>query len=154
MINREVSSVKSVRVWTKVKIHRYLSHSRLTASTIKLRSCRTKNPTSLSMFYSIGLVAIILLIVLCRFCVPSDPPKIKDVYSQGGKWFRMKFWIFYFLLQLRKLQNSRQKQTAGKDAGYGKRSRSSLEEMERPQELPMDHPKVGVSHYLLCRDYR
>lgn len=66
----------------------------------------------------------------------------KGVYKQPNIWYPLKYGSFFLLLQLRKWKDSRQKGGTGSDAGYGMRSRSSFSEMEKPQPLNPDYPKV------------
>ena len=82
-------------------------------------------------------VALFLIFVL-----RGDPHPIANVYRQPGKWFRIKYWIFYMLMSLRKRRSRTQTHTSGNDAGYGMRSRNSIDEMDRVQELPKEHPSV------------
>ena len=72
----------------------------------------------------------------------TNKSPVLDIYSQHGKWFRLKYWMFYLLFNLRKRQNAKAKTVEGKEAGYGMRSRSSVEEMEKAQKLPSEHPEV------------
>ena len=85
-----------------------------------------------------------LIVFLLKTLLTTDLPKIHNVYSQKGKWFHLKYWAFYVLFHLRKRQNAQQKETQGQDAGYGKRSRSSISDMEHAQALPQEHSKVDL----------
>ena len=81
------------------------------------------------------LITIVLLAVgtiFLKFLLSSDPEPIKGVYQQPGKWYFIKFHIFKFMMYLRKRQNEKKSVVGSNEgAGYGMRSRSSIEEMDR-----------------------
>ena len=91
--------------------------------------------------WSYILVGIPFMLGL-KFLLSSNKSPILGIYSQPGKWFTLKYWAFYVLFNLRKRQNAKLKKVEGKDAGYGVRSRSSVDEMEKAQVLPTGHPLV------------
>ncbi|KAL8588233.1 hypothetical protein ACOMHN_062090 [Nucella lapillus] len=83
---------------------------------------------------SIGSVAVIFWAIM-----PSPTPRC-GVYVQPNKWYPFKYAFFRFLLWLRRRKNQSLKQTTGEGAGYGVRSRSSPEDMDKVQPLPADQP--------------
>jgi hypothetical protein len=88
-----------------------------------------------------AVVCVLAFIIIVRFLSRSDPPKINGIYSQPNKWYLMKFMIFKFLLWLRKLEKN--KKVTGENAGMGRKSRNSPEDMDKVQLLPKEHPKVN-----------
>ena len=86
---------------------------------------------------------IFALIVIPRL-LRTDPVPVKGVYRLKGKWSYLKYWAFYVLFKLREYQNKRKSTVSGENAGYGIRSRSNVEEMERSQKLPEEYPQVSV----------
>ena len=86
---------------------------------------------------------IVALIIIPRL-LRTDPDPVRGVYRLEGKWSYLKYWAFYVLFKLREYQNKRKSTVSGENAGYGIRSRSNVEEMERPQKLPEEHPQVSV----------
>ena len=93
------------------------------------------------------LFVIVGAISLKYFLSQPDPSPIYDVYSQPGKLYSLKWWAFRIILKIRERQSKRQKASGG-DAGYGKKSRNSVEEMDKVQELPTEHKLVGSLHLL------
>ncbi|CAG0893018.1 unnamed protein product [Cyprideis torosa] len=61
--------------------------------------------------------------------LPDALPPIAGVYQQEGKWFGLKYIIFRSLLLLNKMKRRRDA------AGYGIKSRSSPDQMDKVQEL-------------------
>jgi len=90
------------------------------------------------MFWIISVSIVVLFII---FVSRQDVPPIYGVYSQPGKWYRVKYWIFYVIMTRRKRRSDMHAAT-GEDAGYGMKSRSSEKEMECVQLLPLEHPLV------------
>ena len=91
------------------------------------------------------MIAILLapiLVISVLFFLRTDPLPIAVVYRQPGKWHSLKFWAFYFLMSLRKRRSRVNTNVTGKDAGYGMRSRSSVEDMDCVQQLSINHPQV------------
>ena len=88
------------------------------------------------------IIAIPTLFIL-KALLSSDPSPIFGIYSQKGKWYTLKYWAFYILFTLRKRQNAKAKNVEGGQAGYGMRSKNSIEEMDKVQKLPEDKPLVG-----------
>jgi len=80
------------------------------------------------------------LVFLMWAVMTTDPPPIAGVYRQPGKWYWLKYCAFFVLFHLRKWQNLRRKSVDGQDSGWGMRSRSSVEDMDRAQPLPKDQP--------------
>lgn len=101
-------------------------------------------------YYSCRIIPLGLLVFGFLFKQIPDPQKIAVVYSQPNKWYHLKYWAFYLLLKLRKLQSRQTNDSdkATKDAGYGKKSRKSIEDMDRIQELPEEHKKVSLPVWL------
>ncbi|XP_060593544.1 uncharacterized protein LOC132748017 [Ruditapes philippinarum] len=93
-----------------------------------------------------AVVCVLAFIIIVRFLSRSDPPKINGIYSQPNKWYLMKFMIFKFLLWLRKLEKN--KKVTGENAGMGRKSRNSPEDMDKVQLLPKEHPKAVDAVYL------
>lgn len=85
--------------------------------------------------------------IILKFLLTQDPPPLKGVYQQPGKWYFLKFHLFKFLMYLRKRQNEKKTSVEGETAGYGMRSRSCVEEMDRAQALPLEHPKAVDAVY-------
>ena len=85
---------------------------------------------------SIGLILVFLALM-------PDPSPRCGVYVQPNKWYPLKYALFRFLLWLRRRRNSAMQQTTGEGAGYGVRSRSTPEDMDKVQELPKDQPLVS-----------
>ncbi|KAK3580274.1 hypothetical protein CHS0354_023512 [Potamilus streckersoni] len=97
------------------------------------------------MYYSIILTLFVGLIVKWLFRI--DPKPINGIYSQPSKWYPLKYALFYIILWLRKRQNSKEQQVRGENAGYGRKSRNTVEDMDRIQELPPDQPKAVDAVY-------
>jgi len=92
------------------------------------------------MFWIILALIIVLFIIIVN---RNDPLPICGVYRQPGKWYSVKYWIFYMLLTHRKRRTTNQPEAVtGNDAGYGSKSRSSDKEMDCVQHLPLEHPLV------------
>ena len=91
------------------------------------------------------VVAFVGGIGLFFFALMPDPTPRCGVYAQPNKWYPLKYVFFRFLLWLRRRKNRNIKQTTGEGAGYGVRSRSSPEDMDKVQELPKDQPLVSIS---------
>ena len=94
------------------------------------------------MFWII-LACIVALFVI--FLARNDPLPIYGKYRQPGKWYTVKYWIFYMILRHRKRStNNRPEAMIGKDAGYGTKSRSSENDMDCVQNLSFEHPLVWL----------
>jgi len=92
------------------------------------------------MFWVILIFTVMLFIL---FVAKKDPPPIFGVYCQPGKWYNLKYWIFYMMMKRRKRSSeTRPEARTGKDAGYGMKSRGSEKEMDCVQQLPLEHPLV------------
>ena len=87
---------------------------------------------------------LILIFLVAPLILRADPRPVKGVYRLKGKWYLIKYWAFYVLFKLREYQNKRKSTVSGENAGYGIRSRSNVEEMEKPQGLPKEHPQVNL----------
>lgn len=94
-----------------------------------------------------AVVFVLAFIIIVRFLNLPNPPKRNGIYSQPNKWYFIKFMIFKFLLWLRKQQQH--KEVSGENAGLGRKSRNSPEEMDKVQILPIEHPKVYFFNNLL-----
>ena len=88
---------------------------------------------------------LLISLAVAFFVIPrlftGNPKPIKGVYRLKGRWSFFKYWVFYVIFKLREYQNKRKSTVSGENAGYGMRSRSNIQEMEKPQELPK-HPQV------------
>ncbi|KAL7641049.1 UNVERIFIED_CONTAM: hypothetical protein RMT77_008186 [Armadillidium vulgare] len=87
-------------------------------------------------------VGLLLSFLMVRRSSSLKPQKIFGIYSVP-KWnYYFKVIFFYLLVQLRKRQ-SKNSTKKGSDSGhgYGVKSRSDVEEMDRPQSLS-EHPKA------------
>ncbi|XP_052807198.1 uncharacterized protein LOC128236389 [Mya arenaria] len=92
------------------------------------------------------VIFLLISIIVIKFLLKSDPQPINGVYSQPNKWYWLKFRLFKCLLWLRKRKQDQK--VDGENAGYGRKSRNSPEEMDRAQELPKEHPKAVDAVYL------
>jgi len=99
------------------------------------------------MFWIIfACVVALFVIVIAR----SDPLPVCGIYRQPGKWYYVKYWIFYMLVTRRKRSTkNRPEVLTGKDAGYGTKSRSSEKEMDCVQNLSLEHPLVRYRHNIV-----
>lgn len=87
------------------------------------------------------LLISLFIAFLIKWLNKPDPPKINGIYSQPNKWYWLKYSAFRVILWLRKRQQNRD--VAGKNAGLGRKSRNSPEEMDRIQVLPTEYPTVS-----------
>ena len=83
---------------------------------------------------------ILLFIIFWRFLTDYKPP-ILGVYSQPSRLHSLKKTFIYYILNWRKQQKLKSDGT-GQTAGYGVKSRSNAEDMDKPQPLSDKHPKV------------
>merc|ERR1712004_395258 len=113
-------------------------------------TCRRIFQTSI-MILSALICAFILCLVLYNFLGP-DPAPIHGIYQQKGKWYHLKYWLMCVLFKLRQRQNKNKKQVDGKNAGWGMRSRNSIEDMDRAQVLPKEHPQAVDAVYFNAAD--
>lgn len=90
----------------------------------------------------LNLIFLLLAIVCVKFLLRPDPPPVNNVYSQPNKWYWLKYGVFRLMLWLRKRQQH--KEVTGQNAGMGRRSRNSPEDMDKVQVLPKEHPKVII----------
>jgi len=89
------------------------------------------------------IIIVPILVFIILFAVIKDPAPIYGIYSQPGKWYPFKYWIFNFMRMRRKRKSEQRPQDlTGKDAGYGLKSRSSEKEMDCVQQLSSKHPLV------------
>lgn len=95
----------------------------------------------------VTLIAAAVLVCVIYLVFSPDPPPIEGVYSQPGKFYNLKYWIFSILLSMRKRQNRKQKSVVQDQAGWGMRSKNSIEEMDRAQQLPPQHPQAVDAVY-------
>ena len=102
------------------------------------------------MYVLTGL-CIALFVIVWTLCF-GQKPRIFGVYSQPGRLYALKKAIFYWVLTRRKQQKLKAN-VIGQTAGYGVKSRNSEQDMDKPQPLSDNHPKV-VFHsfclYYLC----
>lgn len=94
-----------------------------------------------------NIILVLIFVIFFKYLRTSDPPKVNGVYSQPNKWYWIKFWVFRFLLWLRKRQQH--KKVTGKNVGMGRKSRNSPEEMDMVQVLPKEHPLVSCCYRYL-----
>ena len=102
------------------------------------------------MLYTISV--LFLIVIFLKWITSEDPKPINGVYSQPGKWFSVKFWLFYLMITLRKRRSDQGKVKGQEDAGFGMKSRNSIEEMDCAQELPKQHATVSNLQALLRLD--
>ncbi|ELU09306.1 hypothetical protein CAPTEDRAFT_151881 [Capitella teleta] len=86
------------------------------------------------------ILGVTLVLIYKLFQSPHPEPYL-GVYQRPGVLFFVKKCAFFVLYKLRQRQNERQKSVSGQDAGYGKRSRSSVDQMDRVQPLDPAFPK-------------
>ena len=98
----------------------------------------------------IYIIAPISAIFLLKWFTRRDPTPICGIYKQKNKWYPVKYWVFRFMLFLRKRQNKATKSTTGSNAGYGMRSRNTPEDMDKAQILPSDKPLVSRITWAIC----
>lgn len=93
------------------------------------------------IIYAFTAVGALYLVKL--FFTP-EPEPIAGVYKVPGARYNVKYCFFRLILWLRQRKNKKLESTSGQNAGYGVRSRSSPEDMDKAQDLPYvnDHPKV------------
>ncbi|CAD5118413.1 DgyrCDS7123 [Dimorphilus gyrociliatus] len=93
------------------------------------------------------LLAVILPI-LFRFIIPRVIPPHLGIYARpGGILYYLKFVLFLLIVKLRRFRSSRLSNVQGVSAGYGQRSKFTIEEMDRAQILPNDEPKAVDAVY-------
>lgn len=93
------------------------------------------------VIYAFTAVGALYLVKL--FFTP-EPEPIAGVYKVPGARYNVKYCFFRLILWLRQRKNKKLESTSGQNAGYGVRSRSSPEDMDKAQDLPNvnEHPKV------------
>lgn len=93
------------------------------------------------IIYAFTAVGALYLVKL--FFTP-EPEPIAGVYKVPGARYNVKYCFFRLILWLRQRKNKKLESTSGQNAGYGVRSRSSPEDMDKAQDLPNvnEHPKV------------
>nr|XP_054761736.1 uncharacterized protein LOC129268178 isoform X1 [Lytechinus pictus] len=92
----------------------------------------------------LSTIALILIIPPCLYILnsllTSDPEPILGIYSQRGRWFGLKYWIFYFMFKLRKRQGTAKKGSTLESqqgaVGYGMSLFDNVEDMDKAQPLP------------------
>ena len=93
------------------------------------------------LFYIIGILAVIFMII---YYVTTQDKKVAGVYSQPNSFFTAKYWIFRLLFSLRQRRKG-----SSNDVGLGFKSRSSVEDMETVQKLPIGFPKASFFYEYL-----
>ena len=73
-------------------------------------------------------------------------PKVLGIYSGKGGLFEFKKIVFKLLIKLRHLR-SEKNVSSRSAAGYGMKSKNSEDEMEAPQTLEINFPKVICNFY-------
>eukprot|EP00105_Crassostrea_gigas_P043190 XP_019927338.1 PREDICTED: uncharacterized protein LOC105339207 isoform X2 [Crassostrea gigas] len=98
------------------------------------------------IIYAFTAVGALYLVKL--FFTP-EPEPIAGVYKVPGARYNVKYCFFRLILWLRQRKNKKLESTSGQNAGYGVRSRSSTEDMDKVQDLPNvnDHPKAVDAVY-------
>ncbi|KAF4525130.1 hypothetical protein B566_EDAN005072 [Ephemera danica] len=98
--------------------------------------------------YYFYLAFALLSIVVFRFINFQQPIPILGIYTKPGKWYYLKFALFYSLLKFRKVMNSmRQNATSKGEAGYGIKSRSTLAAMDCAQPLSDDPKAIDAVYF-------
>ncbi|CAH1798438.1 unnamed protein product [Owenia fusiformis] len=87
------------------------------------------------------------IIYIIKNALSSDVEPIFGVHAQPGKWFGIKYCVFWLIFQLRKYQNKKAAASSVQGAGYGRRSRATPQEMDKVQELPKEHPMAVDAVY-------
>ncbi|CAB3361605.1 Hypothetical predicted protein [Cloeon dipterum] len=99
----------------------------------------------MSYFY---LVLAVLSITVARFLNMRDPPPIMGVYTRPGKWYFLKFLIFFSMLHFRKFLNKmRSEKVEANQSGYGVKSRSSPDQMDCSQPLSSDEKAIDAVYF-------
>nr|XP_034332735.1 uncharacterized protein LOC105339207 isoform X3 [Crassostrea gigas] len=98
------------------------------------------------IIYAFTAVGALYLVKL--FFTP-EPEPIAGVYKVPGARYNVKYCFFRLILWLRQRKNKKLESTSGQNAGYGVRSRSSPEDMDKAQDLPYvnDHQKAVDAVY-------
>jgi len=123
----------------------------------------------------IELILGLVIAVLVYAYVSTDPERLMDIYSQPGKWYHLKKFLFYIFLSLRQYKVRRNKSTfndrcsvasvavlnkdtdgtAGREGtggetanpGYGVRSRHSYEDMDCAQVLNENEYAIDCMYF-------
>ncbi|XP_050665867.1 uncharacterized protein LOC126966031 [Leptidea sinapis] len=89
-----------------------------------------------------GLVTAALVVLLFYyFWAKKDPPPIFGVYSVEGKWYYVKYAVFYCVYHFRKWANTYRTAGVGGSAGQGVRAIADPGLLDRAQPLS-DHAKA------------
>lgn len=98
------------------------------------------------IIYALTAVGALYLVKL--FFTP-EPKPIAGVYKVPGARYNVKYCFFRLILWLRQRKNKQLESTSGQNAGYGVRSRSFHEDMDKVQDLPNvnEHPKAVDAVY-------
>jgi len=88
------------------------------------------------------------------FLLTKDPEPLLGIYAQPGKWFRLKKLLFVVLLNLRKRKArsaassvNNNERSSSKGPGYGVKSRSTIDEMECPQQLSSHENAIDCMYF-------
>lgn len=97
-------------------------------------------------------IAIALsVIALCYALLRKEPEPLLGIYSQPGKWFYLKKALFFIFLSLRKYRMNRMKNRGENaeigDAGYGMKSRMTVEDMDCVQTLVDDPMAIDCMYF-------
>ena len=100
----------------------------------------------ISCFHPANAMGVFVILSLCLpiliavWLLRQDPKPINAIYSQPNKWYALKYCIFRLLLRHRKRHQHRS--VNGENAGMGRKSRNSPEDMDKVQPLDLNAPKV------------
>ncbi|KAF6028386.1 hypothetical protein EB796_013275 [Bugula neritina] len=103
--------------------------------------------TKLQMEWTIA-VSLIAGAILIYIVFSKDKEAIRGIYKQKGKYYYIKYVIFWIIFKLRSLRKSNSAHT-GEVAGYGVKSKASVADMEQVQVLPdaTQHPMAVDAVY-------
>lgn len=86
-------------------------------------------------------VVFIFALAFIYFCLTSDPLPINGVYGQPGKWFFLKYRIFYWFLTLRS------KGYLSGGTGYGGKSRKVVADIDKVQQLSDHELAIDATYF-------
>ena len=96
-------------------------------------------------------LALLAVLAVLWVLTGPEPPPVLGLYRQPGRWYRLKYGVFLALMRLRQRRSRGAQSVTGADAGYGMKSRASIDAMDTVQALSPLHPLVsppssGLSH--------
>ncbi|XP_072172219.1 uncharacterized protein [Diadema setosum] len=91
-----------------------------------------------------GFLTVVTVLVLAppvlyilNSLLTSDPEPVLGIYSQRGRWFGLKYWLFYFMMRLRKRRGAAGRPgMKASEAGYGVKLYDNVQDMDKAQPLP------------------